>query len=390
MSKTPFEVNIEDAVLADLHDRLCKTRFPDDLDNDDWRYGTNTAYLKKLVDYWISDYDWRKVEQEINTCANYRTEIDGVPIHFIHEPGIGPDPVPLILSHGWPWTFWDFKKVIGPLSDPGKFGGDPADAFDVIIPSLPGFGFSTPLTTTGINFWRTADLWSKLMRDELGYDHFAAQGGDWGSIISAQLGHKYAEQLIGVHLSLSFPLDFFVKGLPGEEEYADDEKQNYHHTQNKMLQASSHVSVQCTDPQTIASALHDSPVGLLSWLVERRRNWSDCDGDVEKVFSRDDLITTAMIYWVTNSYVTSARFYWESAHHLWTPEHDRMPVVEAPTAIALFPQELCLMPRQFLQHYYNLKQLHTMPRGGHFAPAEQPELLVVDVREFFRTLRSNK
>ncbi len=390
MSKTPFEVNIEDTVLADLHDRLCKTRFPDDLDNDDWRYGTNTAYLKELVDYWISDYDWRKVEQEINTYANYRTEIDGIPIHFIHEPGIGPNPVPLILSHGWPWTFWDFKKVIGPLSDPAKFGGDPADAFDVIIPSLPGFGFSTPLTTTGINFWRTADLWSKLMRDELGYNRFAAQGGDWGSIISAQLGHKYAKQMIGVHLSLSFPLDFFVKGLPGEEEYADDEKQNYHHTQKKMLDASSHVSVQCTDPQTIASALHDSPVGLLSWLVERRRNWSDCNGDVENVFSRDDLITTAMIYWVTNSYVTSARFYWESAHHLWAPEHDRMPVVEAPTAVALFPQELCLMPRQFLQSYYNLKQLHTMPRGGHFAPAEQPELLVEDVREFFRTLRSDK
>lgn len=390
MSKTPFEVNIEDAVLADLHDRLCMTRFPDDLDNDDWRYGTNTAYLKELVNYWVSDYDWRKVEQEINTYANYRTEIDGVPIHFIHEPGIGPDPVPLILSHGWPWTFWDFKKVIGPLSDPGKFGGDPADAFDVIVPSLPGFGFSTPLTTTGINFWRTADLWSKLMRDELGYNRFAAQGGDWGSIISAQLGHKYAEQLIGVHLSLSFPLDFFVKGLPGEEEYADDEKQNYHHTQKRMLHASSHVSVQCTDPQTIASALHDSPVGLLSWLVERRRNWSDCNGDIEKVFSRDDLITTAMIYWVTNSYVTSARFYWESAHHLWAPEHDRMPVVEAPTAVALFPQELCLMPQQFLQRYYNLKQLHNMPRGGHFAPSEQPELLVDDVREFFRTLRSNK
>jgi pimeloyl-ACP methyl ester carboxylesterase len=389
MSKAAFEIHVEDSVLADLHDRLCKTRYPNDLDNDDWRYGTSTAYLKELVEYWVSEYDWRKVEEEINTYANYRTEIDGVPIHFIHEPGQGPKPIPLILSHGWPWTFWDFRDVIGPLSDPASFGGAPVDAFDVIVPSLPGFGFSTPLTKTGINFWRTADLWTKLMRDELGYKRFGAQGGDWGSIISAQLGHKYAEHLIGVHLSLSFPLDFFVKGLPTEDDYADDEKHNYHHTQKRMLDATSHVSVQCTDPQTIASALHDSPAGLLSWLVERRRNWSDCKGDVETVFNRDDLITTAMIYWVTNSYVSSARFYWESAHHLWSPAHDRMPAVEAPTAIALFPQELCLMPRHFMESYYNLKQLNEMPEGGHFAPSEQPKLLVEDVRKFFRTLRNN-
>ena len=387
MNKTTFEVNIDDAVLADLRGRLQRTRYPADIDNDDWRYGTNTAYLKTLVDYWIEDYNWRKVEKEINSYANYRCEIDGIPIHFIYEQGKGPKPIPLILTHGWPWTFWDFKKVIGPLSDPASFGGDPADAFDVIVPSLPGFGFSTPLTTTGINFWRTADLWSSLMRDVLGYDRFAAQGGDWGSIISAQLGHKYAEQMIGVHLSLSFPLDFFVKGLPAEDEYADNEKHNYHHTQKRMLQASSHVSVQSTDPQTIASALHDSPAGLLSWLVERRRNWSDCEGDVEKVFSRDDLITTTMIYWVTNSYVSSARFYWESAHQPWKPHHNRMPAIEAPTAIALFPQELCLMPRHFMESYYNLKQLNTMPEGGHFAPSEQPQLLINDVREFFRPLR---
>lgn len=390
MSKTQFKINIEEDVLEDLYERLRKTRYPDDLDNDDWRYGTNIAYLKELVAYWIADYDWRAVEKKINAHANYRTEIDGIPIHFIHEAGKGPKPIPLILSHGWPWTFWDFKDVIGPLSDPASYGGDPADAFDVIVPSLPGFGFSTPLTKTGINFWRTSDLWSKLMQDELGYERYGAQGGDWGSLISAQLGHKYPDQLIGVHLSLSFPMDFFVNGLPTEDEYEEDEKHLFHHTQGKMKQATSHVSVQCTDPETIASALHDSPVGLLSWILERRRNWSDCGGDVEKAFSKDDLITTAMIYWVTNSYVSSARFYWESANHLWKPEHDRMPVVEAPTAVAMFPQELCLMPRRFLNSYYNLKQLHTMPRGGHFAPSEQPELLVEDVREFFRMLRNDE
>ncbi|NKB39108.1 MAG: alpha/beta fold hydrolase [Gammaproteobacteria bacterium] len=387
MEKSPFNVDIENHILEDLFTRLRNARYADDLENDDWRYGTPTAYLKDLVEYWIEEYDWRKVEQEINYFSHFRTQIDEMPIHFIHQAGNGPAPIPLILSHGWPWTFWDFKNVIEPLCDPGSFGGDPEDAFDVVVPSLPGFGFSTPLNRTGINFWRTADIWSTLMRDVLGYERFAAQGGDWGSIISAQLGHKYADQLIGVHLSLSFPLDFFVKGLPGEDEYEDDEKHNYHHTQGRMAHATSHVSVQCTDPQTLASALHDSPVGLLSWLVERRRNWSDCGGDVESVFSREDLITTAMIYWVSNSFVTSARFYWESAHHLWSPVHDRMPAIEAPTAIALFPEELCLMPRKFLHNYYNLKQLHYMPEGGHFAPSEQPELLVNDVRTFFRQFR---
>lgn len=387
MEITPFTVNIEESELDDLKDRLSRTSYPHELDNADWKYGTNTGYLKELVEYWLGEYDWRAVEEEINARPNFLTEIDGMPIHFIHERGKGPKPIPLILSHGWPWTFWDFRDVIGPLSDPAAYGGDPDDAFDVIVPSLPGFGFSTPLTKTGVNFWRTADTWKKLMQDVLGYKKFAAQGGDWGSIITAQLGHKHADALLGIHLSLSFPMDFFVNGLPGEEEYEEDEKQNYQHTQARMQQATSHVVVQSTDPQTLALALHDSPAGLLAWLVERRRNWSGCDGDVESVFSRRDLVTTAMIYWLTRSFVTSARFYWESAHHLWAPSHDRIPVVEAPTAIAQFPDELCLMPRNFMNSYYNLQQLNKMPRGGHFAPSEQPELLVEDVRKFFRGLR---
>ncbi len=387
MKCKPFTVHIDEAVIDDLKQRLARTLYPGDLDNADWKYGTNTDYLAELVDYWLNDFDWRALEKEINERPNYIAEIDGIPIHFIHEPGNGPEPIPLILTHGWPWTFWDFRDVIGPLSDPASHGGDPADAFDVIVPSLPGFGFSTPLARTGINFWRTSDIWVKLMQDVLGYKKFAAQGGDWGCIVTSQLGHKYASELIGIHLSLSFPMDFFVNGLPGEDEYGENEKHNYHHTQERMKQATSHVVVQCTDPQTLALALHDSPAGLLAWLVERRRNWSGCDGDVESVFSRRDLVTTAMIYWVTGSFVSSARFYWESAHHLWQPSHDRSPVVEAPTAIAMFPQELALMPRKFMENYYNLQQLNKMPKGGHFAPSEQPELLVEDVRKFFRRFR---
>lgn len=386
-SVEPFEISIDDEVLDDLKQRLRRARFPMDVNNDDWKYGANVAYMDELVRYWVDEYDWRAVEKAMNGFHHYRTEIDDCPIHFIHEKGKGPDPVPLILTHGWPWSFWDFRDVIGPLSDPAAYGGDPADAFDVVVPSLPGFGFSTPLKRTGINYWRTADLWVKLMCDVLGYERFGAQGGDWGSIITAQLGHKHADRMIGIHLSLCFPMDFFDNGVPGEEAYAEDEKHLYHHTQERMVHTKSHVVVQSTDPQTLAVAMHDSPAGLLAWLTERRRNWSDCGGDVETVCSKEDLITLAMMYWVTESFVTSVRFYWESAHDSWKPSHDRMPVVEAPTAIALFPQELCLMPKRFMETYYNLQQLSSMPRGGHFAPSEQPALLIDDVRKFFRKYR---
>ncbi|HJP41334.1 MAG TPA: epoxide hydrolase, partial [Dehalococcoidia bacterium] len=188
MEVTSFEVNVPQSVLDDLDWRLRHTRWPADFANDDWRYGTNRAYLEETVDYWINTYDWRKYEAEINSFANYRVDMDGVPIHFVHEPGKGPNPIPLILSHGWPWTFWDMNRVIGPLSDPASFGGDPADAFSVVVPSLPGYAFSSPLTTPGVSPGKTADMWVELMRNVLGYDRFGAQGGDWGAIITAQMG----------------------------------------------------------------------------------------------------------------------------------------------------------------------------------------------------------
>src|SRR5438046_2984123 len=199
MRKEPFTVAVPEETLADLRERLAKTRWPGDFANPGWEYGTNGDYLRSLVDYWLRGYDWRGHEREMNAFSHYRTTIEDVPIHFIREPGKGPEPLPLILSHGWPWTFWDFHKVIRPLADPAAFGGDPRDAFDVVVPSLPGYGFSTPLTTPGINFWRTADLWVAVM-DSLGYPRFAAQGGDWGAMVAAQLGHKYADRLFGVHL----------------------------------------------------------------------------------------------------------------------------------------------------------------------------------------------
>ena len=388
MAVQPFTINVPDATLNDLRDRLARTRFAPDFANDNWQYGTNGAYLKELIDYWATRYDWRAHERAINSFANFKTEIDGMPIHFIHERGKGPKPIPLIMNHGWPWTFWDFQKVIRPLTDPAAHGGDPADSFDVVVPSLPGYGFSTPLTTPGINYWRTADLWVTLMRDVLGYEKFAAQGGDWGAIITAQLGHKYAEHLIGIHVHLLVNLDFFGgNGGPKPEDFGPGEETWLEHGRKFMREGSGYMALQSTRPQTPAFALNDSPAGLCSWILEKRRAWSDCNGNVESRFSKDDLCTTMTLYWVTQSYGTSARYYYEAAHNQWKPSHNRNPVVEAPTGVAVFLKEVFLLPRKWAERYYNLKRWTVMPSGGHFAPMEEPQRLIEDIRAFFRPLR---
>ena len=387
MKPETFRIEIPESTLTDLRERLARTRWAEDFANDAWQYGTSYGYLKELVDYWQSGFDWRRQEKAINAFSHFRTTIEDVPIHFIHEKGKGPKPLPLIMSHGWPWTFWDLHKVIRPLADPAAFGGDPADAFDVVVPSLPGYGFSTPLRKTGFNFWRTSDLWVKLMRDVLGYDRFAAEGGDWGAAVTGQLGHKYAEHLHGIYIHLVCPLDIFNGPLPDPSEYGPDEQGWLEKNIHFFTQESGYSALQCTKPQTIAFALNDSPVGLASWLVEKRRTWSDCDGDVEKRFTKDELLTTVTLYWVTQSYGTSARYYYECTHNPWKPSHDRQPVVEAETGVGLFLKEVALFPRRFAERYYNLKSWTVMPSGGHFAPMEEPELLVNDIRKFFRTRR---
>jgi pimeloyl-ACP methyl ester carboxylesterase len=372
-------------VLSDLQMRLKRTRWADDFANDGWEYGTNTSYLKELVAYWIEGYDWRKHERAMNTYPQFRTEIDGMPIHFIHVRGKGPNPKPLVLSHGWPWTFWEYKKVIGPLSDPGAHGGDPTDAFDVVVPSLPGYGFSTPLRKTGVNFWRTSGLWVKLM-ERLGYPRFGAHGADWGALVTADLGHRYPEHLMGIHLAMMLPLDAFSGGTVAREDYDPDEAPLAARLQNFFANETAYWAIQGTKPQTIAVPLNDSPAGLASWIVEKQRSWSDSHGDVESRFSKDDLLTTIMIYWVTQSYGTSARYYYEAAHDPWTRVHDRMPVVEAPVAVSVLPEEIVTAPRRWAQRYYNLKQMRYHASGGHFAAWEEPQAIVSDVREFFRTL----
>lgn len=386
MEFEPFRIAIPDAELDDLSDRLARTRWSSDFANDDWRYGTNGAYLRQLVEYWQHGFDWRAQERAMNQLPQFRTVIEGVPIHFVHVRGRGPAPIPLLLGHGWPWTFWDFYKIIGPLSDPASFGGDPADAFDIVAPSLPGYAFSTPLTTPGINYWRTADLWVSLMAG-LGYPRFAAQGGDWGAMVAAQLGHKYADRLFGVHLHFVTPLAIFGGRAIDRSEFGPEDQALLANNRRFARDGSGYSRIQTTRPQTLAYGLEDSPVGLCSWIVEKRRSWSDCDGDVERVFSKDELLTTVALYWLTRSVGSAARYYYEAQHQLWTPSHDRQPVVEAPTGVAVFPRDVVVMPRRWIERYHNLQRYTQMPRGGHFAPMEEPVRLVDDLRSFFRSLR---
>ncbi len=383
-----FRIEIPEADLIDLRERLDRYRPAPDFANDDWRYGMNGESLASLIEYWRTDFDWRRQEADMNRFEHFRVEIDNVPIHFMKKAGVGPNPMPLILTHGWPWTFWDYRYVIERLADPGAHGGDPADAFDVIVPSLPGFAFSGPLRTTGVNWMSTADLWSKLMTEVLGYPRYAAAGGDWGAFVTAQLGHKYASELYGIHEA--FPaipgLDYYAVG---ESDYAEDERDLYTQRAKSEGLTMSHMAVHSTDPQTLAFALDDSPAGLAAWIIERRRNWSDCEGDVETAFTRDHLLTTVSLFWLTRSIGTSLRFYWETAHAPWKPSHSRTPVIEAPTAFAVLPKDVFPLPRNVVEKHVNLERWTRYPRGGHFGAAEVPELLTNDLQTFFRSKRAD-
>lgn len=390
MTPERFEVAIPEERLDDLRRRLRAVHWAPDFANDDWRYGTNGAYLRALTDYWLNTYNWREQEKEINALEHYRVHVDGIPIHFVRAHGRGPAPMPIILTHGWPWTFWDFRQVIEPLADPAAHGGDPADSFDVVVPSLPGFVFSTPLEKTGINWWRTADLWVALMR-MLGYERFAAHGGDWGALVSVQLGHKYEDALIGIHINGAFPLPIFAGDRPWS--LGDAAAQLAQDAERRAALArwerkfASHVAVHQLDPQTLAYALHDSPLGLCAWILERRRAWSDCGGEVERRFSKDHLLTTMMLYWLTDSVVTSLRYYYEAAANPWKASHARMPVVAVPTGISLFEPDMAPVSYDWSTDYYHRVLFRVHSSGGHFAPAEEPEVIVQDIRDTFRPLR---
>jgi pimeloyl-ACP methyl ester carboxylesterase len=389
MGADPFKIEIPKARLDDLLRRLGDVNWPVDIENDDWGYGVRGRYLRELVDYWAGEFDWRAQERAMNAWPHFKATVDRHPIHFLHARGVGPNPMPLVLTHGWPWTFWDFHEVIGPLTDPAAHGGDPADAFDVVVPSLPGFVFSTPLPHPGQNWWRTADLWQTLMCDVLGYERFAAHGGDWGALVTMQLGHKHADSLIGIHLSNAFPMPVFDGPRPwaladAASNVAAGDMEAVTRWEKKFA---AHVAVHVLGPQTLAYAMHDSPVGLMAWMLERRRSWGDCKGDVESRFSKEFLCTTMSLFWLTDSFVSSVRYYREAANHQWTPSHDRMPAIEVPTGISLFRHDMPPGPIDWSEQYYNRKLFKVHESGGHFAAKENPQAVLEDIRETFRPLR---
>jgi len=392
MKAEPFEIAIPDETLEDLSAHLAQTRWADDLANEDWRYGVERGWLENMVRYWREDYDWRAVEAEINRQPQFKAMIDGVPIHFVHVRGKGPDPMPLMLLHGWPWTFHDYFSLIGPLTDPAAHGGDPADAFDLVIPSLPGHGFSMPLTRAGLDVPSHVELFTKLMTQVLGYSRFAVGGGDWGAAISNLLAHTHPGKVVGLFATIPFyPGLDLTKVKP--EDYGEDEQWMLARQAESGPTIMSHFTVQSSDPQTLAYALVDSPVGTAAWLWERRRSWSDCGGDLLSVYSRDWLCTLASIYWLTGSIGTSLRFYFEHAAVGGLPfklAHDRKPAIEVPCGYAIAPKEVMLVPRKLAEANTNLQRWTLLPKGGHFSFAEQPEMMTRELQNFFGLLRKSK
>ena len=387
MSIQPFEIAIPEEALTDLRERLERTRWPVEIgDNSQWQMGTNLGYLRELVAYWQTSYDWRAREREMNTLPQFRTEIDGVPIHFVHARGKGPNPVPLIINHGWPWTWWDMRKIIGPLSDPAAYGGDPADSFDVICPSLPGYGFSSPLTTPGIHFTQAGDLYVKLM-DRLGYDKFGTQGGDIGAAVSTMLGHRHADRVLGVHVHLLIPLG---GQQPAPEDFEEHELAGGAKMMDYYNTGSGYMNIQRTKPQTISYAMHDSPVGLAAWLVEKRRDWADTGGEIESVWTKDELLDNVMLYWLTETYLSAALYYYNPGQGAGIAGdflNDELPLVTVPTGVMQFKGDVWNLPRKWADRVYNVQSWKVEERGGHFAPAEKPDLIVSDLREFFRRFR---
>ncbi|KAF2443860.1 microsomal epoxide hydrolase [Karstenula rhodostoma CBS 690.94] len=385
MKIEPFSIHVPQSEIDALRTRLANTRWAPELDNDDWSYGVSGTYLRELMTYWQESFDWRAQEAQMNSFPQFCTEIDGVPIHFIHVRGKGPNPVPIVLNHGWPWTFWDFKDTIMSLADPAAHGGDPEDAFDVVVPSLPGFTFSGPLPRNGVGYVETANMWVRLMR-ELGYERFVTHGGDAGAFVSARLGHAHPQSIIGVHLS--FPV------LPGVTFEADDpndltpEERTLIQGQDRGQGAFIHVLINALDPQTLAWAMHDSPVGLAAYLLLRRRAWSDCHGDVEAKFNRDTLLTQFSLYWFTNSFISSELFCRASGFpNPMALANDIKPEISVPTAVAVLPKDLLYRPRSIVAAHSDLRQWTLFPSGGHFGAAEEPNLMTQNIRSFVRPLR---
>jgi microsomal epoxide hydrolase len=374
---------VSDGAIADLRERLARTRLPDAAPGAPWAYGTDVSWLGDLLAYWREKFDWRAAEARLNAFPQYHVPLAGIDLHFLHVPGKGPDPCPLLLSHGWPGSVFEFLDLIPRLVDPARFGGDPADAFTVVAPSLPGYGLSFTPGQKRFGVEAIVPCFAELMSDVLGYRRFAAQGGDWGGFITALLGHAHPERLIGIHLNL-LPLRrdpaMLADPSPAERRYLDD-------LAHWLKEEMGYQWIQGTRPQTLAFGLTDSPAGLAAWIAEKFRAWSDCGSDIDSVFTKDQLLQNIALYWFTGAIGSSFWPYYARMHGPW-PLPDGA-TIAVPTGYCEFPREILRPPRSMAERFFtDIRRWSVMPKGGHFAAMEQPEALAHELREFFRPLRA--
>ncbi|HEX4018744.1 MAG TPA: epoxide hydrolase [Frankiaceae bacterium] len=377
----PFVIAVPDFELEDLHRRIAMARWPDQIPGAEWVYGADLATVKDLANYWMNGYDWRAAEQELNRYPQFTTTLDGQRIHFIHARSPHPGALPLMLTHGWPGSVSEFTKLIGPLIDPLSFGASAADAFDVVVPSLPGYGFSGPTTERGWDVRRTAAAWASLMAG-LGYERYGIQGGDWGSMVTRHQGALDPAHVVGMHVNM-------VVGMPpGAADDLSDisphEARQMARGEEYMKSGQGYVAIQSSKPQTLAFSLVDSPVGLLAWITEKFWAWTDHTGRFEDAVSRDELLTDVSIYWFTSTGGSSARMYYESMASMAVIAP---PTKEVPLGVASFPAEILMGRRRWMEPSNDVRHWNEFDRGGHFAALEQPDLLLGDIREFFRALR---
>ncbi|MGI4812448.1 MAG: epoxide hydrolase family protein [Janthinobacterium lividum] len=383
MSANPaaFSLHIPDAAIEELRQRLSMTRYADPLPGEPWAYGTDVRWLRELVEYWREHFDWRAQEARVNAFPQYKVSLHGVDLHYLHVQGNGPEPLPLLLSHGWPGSIYEFLEIIPRLTDPGRFGGDPKDAFTVVVPSLPGYGLSYRAGQASLSIPQITDCFAELMTDVLGYARFGAQGGDWGAFITSRLGLAYADRMLGIHLNLMpLPRD------PNAHASTPQEQAYLLEVGNWVKEGTGYSAIQGTRPQTLAASLADSPAGLAAWISDKFRSWSDCGGDIASAISIDALLANISLYWFTGSIGASFWPYYARAHD--APIIPDGAVITVPTGYAAFPAEFLLPPRSLAEKVYpNIHRWTEMPHGGHFAAMEQPQALAAEIAQFFRPLR---
>ncbi|KAA1013666.1 epoxide hydrolase [Paraburkholderia panacisoli] len=385
MQIVPFEIAIPDHAVDDLRHRVRATRWAPVTPSPAWQQGADGAWLRELAAYWADHFDWRAAERKLNQQPQFIADVDGQRVHFVYRRGEGIAPYPLVITHGWPGSFFEFHALLDQLCDPAAFGADSADAFDVVVPSLPGFAFSPAAARPGTSAFQVADLWVSLMRG-LGYERFGAQGGDLGAGVSIALAARHPYAVAGIHLNF----------LPGTYEPAiGAAQQSLTSAEEKFLRdrndwvalEGGYAHMHSTKPQTVAASLNDSPVGLAAWIGEKFRAWSDCDGEIERVFSKDELLTNISLYWHTQSIGSSMQMYWEN--RLQPMRFTDGQRVAPPVGFAHFPKELSHPPRSWLERTFDVTQWTDMPSGGHFAAMEKPDLLAAEIRRFFRPLRQH-